>query len=210
MAKNLAEPLDLTGHYRASASIFNSGAEYWGTVPSGFQVFNHVPLEIEGVLYLWGRRSAEGGAALPEQVLGIPVNRKFETLYIYQGALFPSSDNTPVYDLVWRYEDGSSATNELLYGPDIIEWAANSSQRAMKPKGSDGKTGNDPTGPNSKLAWMGGTRSEGQNRPIRFCLTAMANPQPAEKVTSIDLYSCKSDSAACILAMTTGRAGLMK
>jgi len=210
IANHVAEPLDLTGNYGQSASVFDSGPEYWGTVPSGFQVFDHVPLQIEGLLYLWGARNAAGGATFPEQVVGIPVNRKFESLYIYQTALFPSSDNTPVYEVVWQYEDGSSATNQVRYGSDILELAGNPGERASRVTGPDNKTANDPTGLNSRLAWMGGTRTQGQNRPMRFCLTAIANPQPALEVTSIDLYSCKSESAPCILAMTTGRAGLMK
>jgi RNA polymerase sigma factor (sigma-70 family) len=210
VANHVAEPLDLTGHYGSSASVFNSGPEYWGTVPSGFQVFDHVPLQIGGLLCLWGERNAAGGAKFPEQVVGIPVNRKFEALYIYQTAFFPSSENTPVYEVVWRYEDGSSATNQLRYGSDIIELAGNPTRRASRVTGPNNKTANDPTGPNSSLAWMGGTRTQGQNRPMRFCLTAIANPQPAVEVTSIDLYSCKSESAPCILAMTTGRAALMK
>ncbi len=210
IAHHVAEPLDLTGHYGASVGVFNPRVQYWGTVPNGFQVYDHVPLQIEGLLSLWGGRNAAGGTKFPEQVLGIPVNRKFEALYIYHTAFFPSADNTPVYEVVWRYADGSSATNQLRYGSDILEWAANPSQRATRVTGADHKTANDPTGPNSRLAWMGGTRTQGENRPIRISLTALANPQPAEQVTSLDLYSCKSESAPCILAMTTGRAGLMK
>ena len=210
IANHVAEPLDLTGNYGSPASVFKSGREWWGTVPSGFQVFDHVPLQIEGLLCLWGERNAAGGANFPEQALGIPVNRKFEALYIYQTTLFPSADNTPVYEVVWRYEDGSSATNQLRYGSDILEVGGNPSERASRVSGPDHKTANDPTGPNSRLAWMGGTRTQGENRPMRFCLTAIANPQPTEQVASIDLYSCKSESAPCILAMTTGQTGLMK
>ena len=123
------------------------------------------PLKIDGLLCLWGARNAAGGATYPEQVLGIPVNRKFEALYIYQTALFPASDNTPVYEVVWQYEDGSSATNQLRYGSDIIEVGGNPSERASRVTRLNHKTANDPTGPNSRLAWMGGTRSQGQNRP---------------------------------------------
>ena len=45
---------------------------------------------------------------------------------------------------------------------------------------------------------------------LRFSLTALTNPNPLSEVTSIDLYSCKTNSAGCIMAMTTGRSGLMK
>jgi hypothetical protein len=41
-------------------------------------------------------------------------------------------------------------------------------------------------------------------------VTAIKNPQPSLAVETIDLYSCKSRTAACIMAMTPGKSGLMK
>jgi hypothetical protein len=87
----------------------------------------------------------------------------------------------------------------VLYGSDILDWTVNRSGKLIV-----------PTGPHSKLAWVGGTFTPGENRPLRFCLTAVENPQPALEVTSIDLVSCKNYTAACIMALTTGRSGLMK
>jgi hypothetical protein len=58
--------------------------------------------------------------------------------------------------------------------------------------------------------WTGATFTRGRSEPLQFNLTAVENPQPSLEVTTIDLYYCKSRSAACILAMTTGRSGLMK
>ena len=103
--------------------------------------------------------------------------------------------------MVFRYEDGSSATNQLLYGDDSLDWIANT-----KP----GQTFRGPKGSNSKLAWLGEAFTPDKNRRLCFCLTAIKNPQPWLEVTSMDLYSCKSKSAACIMAMTAGRAGLLR
>ena len=215
IANHIAEPLDLTAHY---TSYFNQIAQYsqssrysiWQSVPHGFQVFDHVPLQIDGMFCLWGGQNAAGGLIFPEHVLGIEVNQKFETLYVYHGAFFPSPDNTPVCEVVFHYEDGSTTTNQLFYGSDIVEWAAKSGKKANIPRGPHAKTANDPTGPDSKAAWVGGTFDIGKNRPVRFCLTAIANSQPSLEVTSMDWYSCKNKTSACIMAMTTGRAGLMK
>jgi hypothetical protein len=41
-------------------------------------------------------------------------------------------------------------------------------------------------------------------------MTAMENPDPQRTVESIDLYSCKSRTVACIMAMTVGKTNLMK
>jgi hypothetical protein len=38
----------------------------------------------------------------------------------------------------------------------------------------------------------------------------MENPHPDKEVTTIDFVSSKTQAAACILAVTTGKAGLMK
>ena len=90
-------------------------------------------------------------------------------------------------------------TNQLLYGADVLDWNVRRDRS---------KTA--PNGPNSRLAWEGGTFTPGKKEPLRFCLTAIKNPQPSLEVTTIDLFSCKSQSAPCIQAMTVGRSGLMK
>jgi hypothetical protein len=201
LVNHTATPVDLTGYYGTPASYFDriTSVPAWKTVPRGFQVFDNVPLEIGGMICLWGERSAKGRLVLPEEVLDIGVNQKFETLYVYHGGFFSSPDKTPVCEVVFHYEDGSAVTNQLLYGTDILDWNVKRSGTA---------TG--PTGPNSKLAWMGGTFTPGRKEPLRFCLTAIENPQPSLEVTTIDLVSCKNKTAPCILAMTTGKSGLMK
>ncbi|MGZ4972920.1 MAG: hypothetical protein ACXWDN_09185, partial [Limisphaerales bacterium] len=217
IANHTATPIDLTAHYDTPVSFFNqiteypvSGAAPVTIAPVGFQVFDHVPLQIDGAFFLWGSQNAAGGLVFPEKALGIDVNQKFETLYVYHGAFFPSADNTPVCQVVFHYDDGSMATNQLLYGSEIVEWAARSGKRANTRTGPKSKTLNDPTGPNSKAVWVGGTRTPGQNRPVRFCLTAIANPQPSLTVTSMDWFTCRSQTSAVIIAMTIGRSGLMK
>lgn len=212
VANHIVTPLDLTDKYTTPAAYFGQIKQFpvWGAAPQGFQVLDHVPLQIDGSFCLWGGRNAARGMAFPKEVLGIEVNQTFETLYVYHGAFYESPANTPVCEVVFHYEDGSTATNQLLYGADIVEWAAKPGKRANTPAGPNHKTANDPSGPNSKAAWVGGTIDRGKKHPARFCLTAIANPQPSLKVTSMDWYSCKNQTAACIMAMTLGRAGLMQ
>ena len=202
IAHHIATPVNLTAHYFAPASGFNTiaGEPGFKTVPRGFKVFDHVPLQIDGMICLWGQASMQNlGIDFPAEVLGIDVQQKFETLYVYHCGFFDSPGRLPVCEVVFRYKDGSSATNQLLFGSDIINWVANR-----------GKTVIGPASPNSKLAWVGGSYSPGEKQPLRFCLTAIKNPQPALEITFIDLYSCKSRTVACIMAMTTGRSGLMQ
>lgn len=202
IAHHIVSPLDLTAYYRATASDFDrkddSGFTAWQTVPKGFQVFDNVPLEIGGIFSLWGEGNAKIKMNFPEEI-SIPVNQKFQTLYLYHCTYFKSPNGTPVCEVVFRYDDGSSVTNQMLYGDDMLSWTPTIHGWAPK-----------PTGPNSKQAWLGGAFSTKNKEPLCFCLTALDNPQPSLQVASIDLYSCKSHSAACVLAMTTGRSGLMK
>jgi hypothetical protein len=198
IANHLAAPLDLTGNYIGSASDFQ-GSRIWKTVPFGFQVFHHVPLEIGGMMILWGEGNASSGAVFPEQVLGIAVNQKFETLYVYHCTFFGSPNNTPVYNLVFRYEDDYSVTNTIRYGVDTLDFNTPGSIKNAH-----------PTGANSRVAWVGGSFTPDGKRPLLFSLTAIENPKPFLEVKSIDLFSCKNKSAGVILALTTGKSGLMK
>jgi len=190
IAKHIADPVDLTGH---------SAGNVWDFVPSGFQTFLNVPLQIDGMMLLWGAGGATNGMDLPEEITGITVGRKFETLYVYEGAFYPSPKGTPVYNIVFRYDDGSTATNSILYGQDILDWYAKGVKKAVG-----------PSGPRSKLAWEGETERNGKNQKLCFCMTAVENPYPGTVVTSIDLCSAKHRTVAVILALTTGKSGLMK
>jgi hypothetical protein len=199
VANHIAIPVDLTGHYAAPATAYENSSSYWGEVPWEFQVFHHVPLQIDGIMYLWGAGNAKAGAVFPEQILGIPVSQKFETLYVYHCTFYGSPKNTPVYDLVFRYENGDSATNTILYGVDTLDFNTPGGNKIVGPSGH-----------NTKVAWVGSSFTQDGKHPLLFSLTAIKNPQPSLQITSIDLFSSKNQSAGVILAMTGGPAGLMK
>jgi hypothetical protein len=200
IANHIVTPVDLTARYVVSADRFDTlNTKAWRSVPRWFQVYANVPFNVDGIICLWGGRSAKGGLVLPEADPDIGVHQKFETLYVYHAAFFASPNNTPVYDVLFHYTDGSSATNQVLYGADVLDWNVKRSRAARG-----------PTGSRSRVGWQGGTFTPGKNDPLRFTVTAIDNPQPDTEVTTIDLISCKSDSAPCILALTAGKSGLMK
>jgi hypothetical protein len=196
-------PINLTTNYSTPASYFDKITRFpaWKTVPRGFQVFDNIPLHIDGMMCLYGEGNATTfKTVFPEKFPDIAMNQQFETLYVYHCAFFGAPSGTPVCEIVFNYIDGSSATNQLLYGEDILDWL---------PDGRNSQIVG-PTAARSKIAWVGGSASTNSVRPLRFCLTAIANPQPALRVTTVDLYSCKNRPAACILAMTAGKSGQMK
>src|ERR1700679_2691575 len=91
-----ATPIDLTASYATQDQGWD--------IPWGFQVFNNVPLQIDGSMYLWGSGNSKAGVDFAEEVTGIAVNQKFETLYVYHATFFSAPKNTPVYELVFRYD----------------------------------------------------------------------------------------------------------
>jgi len=197
---DVAVPLDLTEHYHMKATAFGGITQYpWPAVPRGAQTFAGVPLEIDGAMFLWGERNATNGMSYPEQISGIGVAREFETLYVCHGAFFEGPPGTPVYEVVFHYDDGTTASDTIECGKDVRDWFANRADATLG-----------PSGPRSTLAWDGDGKAGDRTQAIRFCLTAIANPQPDKEVTALDLVSSKTLSAGCILAITTGKADLMK
>jgi hypothetical protein len=195
IAQHQAEPLDMSADVQTPAERFAEINSFpaWHFVPIGTQTFCNVPLQIDGMICLWGEGNAKMGLDFPEEKPGIQIGKKFEALYVYHGSFFSSPSGTPVYDIVFRYEDGTSITNQILYGNDVLDWYGH------------GK----PTAARSKVAWQGVADLGKKKQPLQFCLTAVANPLPDTVVTTIDLYSCKSRTAVCILAFTPGKSGLM-
>ena len=187
---------DLTGRLAIPADNFDqmNGSPQWSAVPRDFQVFHHVPFQIDGMLCLWGASNAKNGYTLPEQALNVGITGTFNTLYIYHATFYPSPPGTPVYEVVFRYQDGSSATNEIVYGDDVFDWFG------------DGM----PANSRSRVAWRGQYTGTGKTQKLSFYMTALPNPNPATPVTAVDLYSSKKDSSACIGALTAGPAGLAR
>lgn len=138
------------------------------------------------------------GYNYPEHELGIPVKGKIASLYVLHFTEWSDPRGTPVYDLVLRYQDGSSVTNELKYGTDLMDFYAPNNDRT------------EPSGPNSVVAWRGHfVMGNGTDQALRIFLTELKNPRPSDAVASVDLYSRKNQSAGCVLSITTGESGLV-
>lgn len=197
------EPIDLTGKYTTPVNILTNmnGFPAWKSAAVGHQVFRGVPFQIGGLIYLWGEgRATNHTSSFPERVGDIPVNRTFQTLYLCHGSYFKTPDQTPVFKVVFRYGDGSSATNELRFGDDILDWKVGQHEAPLKT----------PSGANSQLAWVGGVFAPNDSSQLRYCMTALDNPHADRAVATVDLISCKTRTIPFILGMTTGPSGLMK
>ncbi len=190
--------IDLNRYYRTPASRFSKIVQFpsWGTVPHGIHVYHNVPLQIEGFINIWGPHHTK----TPECVNGVVLNQQFETLYVYHGTWYQSASGTPVYDIVFHYEDESVETVNVLYGDDVLDWFCDNAGGKVR----------GPTGKRSRLAWHGEPDPTGRAWPVRFCLSAIENPQPSVRVTTLDFVTRKSESTTCVLALTAGKSGLMR
>jgi hypothetical protein len=197
-----AQPLDLTGSYQTRASQFDKITTFpWRIVPRGSQTLGNVPLAIDGVLCLWGEGNAKNGAVFPDKARDIPVDRKFDTLYVYHASFYSSRDGSPVYHLTLNYADETSSMTTICYGAHLRDWYQIPDERVSE-----------LTDSRSKMVWRADNPDSNRGYPIkiRFFITPITNPRPALEVKSISLASAKGNSAACILAMTTGPANLLK
>jgi len=195
-----ATPLDLTPYYGMKADRFDAVKQYpWHAVPRGSQKFAGVPLEIGGSFSLYGEENAKRGLKFPEEFKGIAVGRPFETLYLCHAAFFEAPAGTPICEVRFQYDDGTSESDQIVCGSDARDWYVSANEKEIG-----------PTGKRSTLAWTGEGMANGRPQKIRFLLTAIPNPQPEKTVLAIDLVSTKSRAASCILAMTTGKAGMLQ
>ena len=61
VANHIATPVDLTSYYTVPASALEISPSFWGEIPWEFQVFRHVPLQIDGMICLWGAGNTKAG-----------------------------------------------------------------------------------------------------------------------------------------------------
>jgi hypothetical protein len=199
-AKGEPVALDLTKFLVMKPEQFEKIKSYpWAVTPVGKHTFAGVPLEIQGATILWGKRNADRGQMYPETVIAIPVQQKFETLYILHCVFFEAAKGEPSFDIVLNYEGGETQTDTILNGEDSKDWWVNDPNEVLG-----------PTGKRSTLAWKGTGKANGRDQDVRFCLTAIDNKHPERLVTTIDLVSSKKQAAGVILAITLGKAGLLK
>lgn len=192
--------LDLTKYLVLKPEQFQKIKQYpWAVTPLGKQTFAGVPLEIQGATILWGQRNTDQGQNYPETVKDIPVQQKFETLYILHCVFFEAAQGEPSFYTVINYEGGKRQSDEVLCGEDSKDWWVNDPQEELGPSSE-----------RSTLAWKGTGKANDRDQDVRFCLTAIDSLHPDGLVTTIDLVSSKKQAAGVILAITLGKRGLLK
>jgi hypothetical protein len=191
-------PVDLTAVYDHDSSFDSPGC--WQAVPRGQQTLGNIPFQIGGLIQLWGEGPAAIGRNYRERVDGIPATGKFQALYVLHGTSFTADRGTPIADVVFRYADGSSATNAIRYWTDSRDW--------WEPRAEHEPL---PTNSASQVVWRGDHPDlPDWVKSLRLFGTGIPNPKPETEVSGVDLISTKSRVTWVVVAVTTGPSGLMK
>ena len=187
--------------YQTPAEKFDSIEKYpWKDVPRGKQTFGNVPLYIGGMICTWGESNARSGLKFPEEVTGLRIGKNCEAIYFYHTAFSKSDEGTAIVQAVFRYKNNVSVTNDLCYGVHVRDWFL---------RRGDVETLKDAK---SKMVWRGVNSTSRSTPPsqLRFFITELVNQHPDVPLLYLDLYSTKQKSTYCLLAITTGPAGLLK
>src|SRR5262245_1745630 len=115
------------------------------------------------------------------------------------GTFYEGAPKEPSFAVVLNYEGGEKQTDEILCIDDSRNWYVGAGEKMPGPSAK-----------RSTLAWTGTGKAGDRDQAIRFCMTAIENKHPDRLVATIDLVSAKKQTAGCILAITVGKAGLLK
>lgn len=161
-------------------------------LPHGRRVFANIPFDVRGLVHLQGREWEKLGYRLPERVAGIQIGSAFQRLHLlHANSAFRDPDGTPVARLVLHYADGQQAEFEIRQGEHTLDyWAWRDT----------------PTDRNTVVAWTGENPAVAKKGiKLRILKTMFWNPQPTNKVETIDYVSDMAGSAPFMVALTLER-----
>jgi thiol-disulfide isomerase/thioredoxin len=176
------------GNAKLADDLSDSEGNNLAELPRGEQTFGDVKFRIDdSLIQLAGKQLPER----PEKVQGIPVNRKFERLYILHGTGWAPPDGTVIGQYVVHYEDDTTATIPIVYGEDVRNWWNGDDSSAVT---------------RGKVVWTGSNPAAKQyDLALRLYLAVWENPQPDKQVTSIDYVSTNTTDAAPFCVAITAK-----
>ena len=165
-------------------------------VPTGEREFAGVKFKV-GEKYLQ-LNSPHFPTAKPDKVEGIKVGRPFARLHILQATGYGSSaegspkhvpDDAVIAEYKVRYDDGETATIEVVYGKDVRDyWFTDRSPGVTR----------------GKVAWEGDCdASKRLSCRVRLYRTTWENPKPGKRVKEIDFVRGKDTAAAPLCVALT-------
>lgn len=196
--KATRKQVDLSDYYHTSLDDdwYNHPGHDLHDLPKGLQLLDGIIFDIRGVITTACSRSLNvSGLVSPEEVKGIKVNCKGDTIYfLHFAAMCPIAawvnDDMSVGEYVIHYANGEERRIPLEYQKNTLDWWV------FPEEGH-------PSDPNAVEVWYGSceaTRRVGKiTRLIKY---RWENPLPDVEVETIDLISSVSNAAPLLIAIT--------
>ena len=183
-----SDMIDLTDYYHASLDDdwFNHSSHDLHDVPKGVQCLGETYFDVRGLICLGGAHSLEiTGLALPEEIRGIPVNRKGKEVHFLHACAFSCPRGTQIGEYVMNYEDGSSVNAPIVYGVNVIDWWESDIV-------SD-----------ARIAWIGShAAARDHDKQTRLVKFEWVNPHQELEIVSFDFVSSLADPAPFLVAVS--------
>ncbi len=193
---DLPMELDVAKLYREKFITATKTNSTFGCI-TGRQMFDGLPFQIGGRVWVYGRSEAESSNKTEENypnLIGIPVGRKFDELHLLHGARFPDVEGREIALIRLNFSDGSKQEFPIRYGGHVRDWQRLPSEEKET-----------LTDANSKIVWRGQPGTPRFKSTVRLCKTMLANPFPEKVVTTLDVVSARHLAAYDLVAATVAR-----
>jgi WD40 repeat protein/tetratricopeptide (TPR) repeat protein len=196
-----ANLVDLSAYYNVAtaeplhplAGFSAAGAENYSRLPTGLQRFAGVEFDVRGIIHLQSANSEANALQreYPHAVTGIRIAQRAHKLHFLHGLGWVRSDpaGTPVAKYVIHFANGEQREVPFLLVEDAYDWHLSATRR------------NQPTGPQSKIAWRG-PGGLGQDRELGLYMKTWENPLPDVEITHIDFISAMAEATPFLVALT--------
>jgi hypothetical protein len=188
--------LDLTRFYNAALTQSWQTPEYerkgdmdLSELPRGLVEFGGITFDARGIVQVSGQSMKAQGGNFPEQIKGIPVNRKCRRIHFLHGTGWSTTEGVEIGAHVIHYADGQRRVLPLVYGHHVRDWYFLQSLPV--------------TSREARLVWLGAnkrTRVDGTH--LQLYVRSWENPAPDVEITSIDFVSAMTACAPFIIAIT--------
>ncbi|MFO7697656.1 MAG: hypothetical protein R6X16_10940 [Anaerolineae bacterium] len=186
-----SDQVDLSEYYSASLDDdwFHHSGHDLHDVPRGLQKFGGVTFDVRGLIVLGSNHSLEiTGLALPEELIGIPVNRKGRAIHFLHACAFDSPPGTRIGEYRVHYANGMIKSADIVYSRNVMDWWVNPGHGKVT---------------DAEEAWFGSNAATREiGRQTRLIKYSWQNPLPDVEITTIDFVSALEAAAPMVMAIT--------
>jgi len=190
--KATPDQVDLSDYYNASPD--DDWHQHAGhdlhDLPRGLQVFGGVTFDVRGIIQLASGTESlrKTGLALPEEIKGIKVNRKGQSVNFLHACGWQSEPGTTIGAYIIHYANGEVRETPLVYGKNIMDWWAYPEEEKFE---------------EAEEVWSGSNATTYKlDQRTRLFKYTWQNPLPSVEITTIDIVSSLSYSGPFLVAIT--------